>query len=167
MKPAMMVLVVLGGLAATGAPQAADAVVRFADLQTDCVAAGSVRFGPGSRWPACRLTGSRWFATLGDLDFYEAEYCLGGDDGCARRAQVIYANKAYTPEARVLLQRLDPGNAEYAAPLVLSGAEGTHLVLKVAVPGAAAQRHYYRWQQSRWTPVSPGRRLRDLAVSLP
>lgn len=167
MMPVIIALVLAGGLAAAGAPQAAETVTRFADLQTACVSAGSIRFGPGSRWPTCRLTGSRWVTTIGDLDFYQAQYCLGGDEGCARRAQVIYANKAYTPEARVLLQRIDPANAEYAAPLVLTGAEGTHLVLKVTVPGAAAQRQYYRWQQSRWTPVSPGRRLRDLAASLP
>lgn len=166
MRPAIMVLLA-GGLTAVAAPQAAESIVRFADLQADCVSAGVVRFGPGTRWPACRLTASRWFATLGNLDFYQAEYCLGGGEACARRAQIIYVNQAYTPEARVLLQRVDPGPAEYAAPLVLTGAEGTHLVLKVTLPGAAAQRQYFRWQQSRWTPVSPGASLRDLAASLP
>lgn len=155
------------GLAGVVPAGAAEPALRFADLQAGCVSTGSLRVGPGSRWPECQVTKGRWFSTLGHVDLYQAQYCLGGGAGCTRRALVLYANRAYATDARILLQRTDPGDAEYDDPLVVSGPAGTYMMLKVQSAGGAEERYYYRWQDQRWLVVDARRWLRQLARHLP
>jgi hypothetical protein len=161
---AMLWSAVLAGVAPLGA---AEPEFRFADLQSACVPTGGIHFGPGSRWPECQITKGRWFSTIGHLDLYQAQYCLGSDAGCTRRALVIYVNRAYTAGARVLLQRNDPGGAEYDDPLVVASSAGTYMMLKVRIPRGEEQRHYYRWQGEGWRAVDARRWLRQLGRHLP
>lgn len=138
-------------LTLAGPLPAAEAVTKFADLQSGCVAVASLHLEPGGGMVDCRMTRSRWVSTIGNVDFYQAQYCLGA--GCQRRALLIYSNRAYAPEAQVLLERVDPAGTEYVDPLVVSGADGPHLVLRWHPPAGGEERAIYRWQEARWQPV--------------
>lgn len=150
-------VVVLGTLAGSGvaaevaaevAVKVASEVVKFADLQGACVAGGSL--GPAAL-ADCRMTRSRWVSTIGNLDFYQAQYCLGA--GCRQRALRIYSNRAYAAEAQILIERVDPAGTEYVDPLVIAGPDGPHLVVRWRSPGGGDERAVYRWQDARWQPV--------------
>lgn len=167
MRRTITAMLLSAGLAGVAPLGAAELALRFADLQAACVSTGSLRVGPGSRWPECQVTKGRWFSTVGHLDLYQAQYCLGSGTGCTRRALVLYANRAYATDARILLQRTDPGDAEYDDPLVVSGTAGTYMMLKVRTAGGLEERYYYRWQGGRWQAVDAQRWLRQLARHLP
>ena len=99
--------------------------LKFEDVQERCIAVGKVKFGANAKWQDCQLTDGRWFATLDIMDQYQTQYCLGKGDGvCAQRAFTVFANRAYTPDAKMLVQRIDPGNAEYDEPLIREGDGG-------------------------------------------
>lgn len=161
--PRRAALLLAAALAAPAAFALGD-LTAFSRVLTECIPAGAVRFGPGAGHERCEVTKARWFSTLGFLDLYQAQYCLGGAaPGCAQRALVLYANRAYTPVARMLLQRVDPGQAQYDDPVVLETREGPVLVLGMRLPGAPRERSYYRWHGERWSPIPASRQLEALA----
>jgi hypothetical protein len=147
---------------------AAGDTVQFEGVQEHCVQAGSVKFGLNSRWSNCRVTKGRWFATLGIIDMYQAQYCLGKDDEvCDRRALLVFANRAYTPKAQVILQRTDPGATEYDDPLVVDSPDGDLLQLTGRMPDGQESKSYYLWKSGRWVPIEARGWLRDLSKRLP
>jgi hypothetical protein len=140
----------------------------FSLIQNECVQAGHISFGPDGQWPSCRVTKGRWFSTIGLLDFYQAQYCLGKDaDHCEQRALLLFANRAYTPIARLMLERIDSGDTQYANPQVVQDKHGTILVLSAGTPGAPVTKSYYLWKSERWMPIDAQGWLRDLSKRLP
>jgi hypothetical protein len=150
---ALLALAALPGLAA----HHRHVNVEFAKAQRGCVETGAITLGPRGRWAECQITRRDWVATIGLLDFYQYQYCLGGSPGhCERRALLIFSNRAYNPSARLVLQRIDPGATQYDDPLVVETRQGTVLVISGQAPGGAGIRQHYLWQGSRWTPVMAG-----------
>lgn len=142
--------------------------IKFEGVQEQCVQAGKIKFGANAKWSDCSVTKGRWFATLDILDLYQAQYCLGKGDGeCDKRAFVVFSNRAYTPHAKVILQRIDPGAAEYDDPVVVQTKYGDILTVSARLPDGKVSNSYYRWQSGRWIPVEARGWLRELRKKLP
>ncbi|MEQ1591971.1 MAG: hypothetical protein ABL892_06225 [Thiobacillaceae bacterium] len=149
-------------------PNVAKASSAFPELQTHCVQTGSIRFGAKGRWKNCEVTRGRWFVTLDFLDQYQTQYCLGKrDKPCEQRALLVFSNRAYTPTARLLLQRVDAGNTEYDDPLVVRSAYGTVMLLTSRTPGSADTQRYYLWQADHWSALEAEAWQRELVQQLP
>lgn len=147
---------------------ARDHAIKFDGVQEHCVQVEKVRFGANSRFPDCRVTKGRWFATLDFIDMYQAQYCLGkGTGACEQRALLVFANRAYTPNAKVILQRIDPGMAEYDDPQLVQTKYGDILTLSARFPDGSASKSYYRWHSGRWIQVEARGWLRELSRQLP
>jgi hypothetical protein len=147
---------------------ASDEIVKFAGVQERCVQVSKIRFGPGARWSGCSVTKGRWFATMGLSDLYQAQYCLEKDKGvCEARAFLVFANRAYTPEARLLLLRIDSGSAEYDDPVVIQTAFGDIMTVSARTADGAETRSYHVWRDGRWLPVDAKAWTRDVARWLP
>lgn len=143
-------------------------VIKFEGVQEHCVQVGEIKFGAKGRWSNCSVTAGRWFATMGILDLYQAQYCLGKGDGeCDRKAFLVFANRAYTPNAKMILQRIDPGAAQYDDPLVVETKYGDILTLSARFPDGRVSKSYYRWKSDRWIPVDARGWLWDLSKQLP
>lgn len=143
-------------------------VVKFEGVQERCVQVGKIKFGANAKWSDCSVTKGRWFATLDIPDQYQVQYCLGKGDGkCDQRALLVFSNRAYTPNATMILQRIDPGTAEYDDPLVVETKYGDILTLSARFPDGSASKSYYRWKSGRWIPVDARGWLQDLAKQLP
>ena len=132
-------------------------LTAFPFLQDECVEIGTVAFGEHSRFAHCRIVKGRWFATIDFIDFYQAQYCLGNDgDKCEQTAQLVFANRAYTPVGRLMVERTDAAGTTYNDPLVVVGEHGRILVLSTrGVSSGAANRSYYRWEGERWVSQEP------------
>ncbi len=143
-------------------------VTDFEGVQERCVQVGKIKFGANSRYSDCTVTHGRWFATLDILDMYQAQYCLGNGDGvCEQRAFLVFANRAYTPKAKLLLQRIDPGAAEYDDPLVVQTKYGDILTLTARFADGRMSKSYYRWHSGRWIAIEARGWLRELSKRLP
>ncbi|MBI2276145.1 MAG: hypothetical protein HYU74_02195 [Dechloromonas sp.] len=143
-------------------------LASFERIHTECVSAGEVSFGPQGSWSDCRIGKGRWFSTIGHIDFYQAQYCLGsGGEGCAQRALLLFANRAYTPVAKMILGRVDPGDTEYADPLVRQTPYGRVLAIEAQRPGRPAERSYYLWRDDHWQAIDTVGWRRDLLRRLP
>ena len=147
---------------------AAGDVTKFEGVQVHCVQVGKVKFGANAKWPDCSVTKGRWFATLDFIDMYQAQYCLGkGDGACGERALLVFGNRAYTPNAKMILQRIDPGAAKYDDPLLVQTKYGDILTLSAHFPDETVSKTYYRWHSGRWIPVDARSWLRELSRQLP
>lgn len=143
-------------------------VTKFEGVQERCVQVGDIKFGVKDRWSKCSVTKGRWFATMDILDLYQVQYCLGKTEGvCDQKAFLVFANRAYTPNAKMILQRMDPGTAEYDDPLVVQTKYGDILTLSARFPDGNVTNSYYRWQSGRWIPIDARGWLRDLSKQLP
>jgi hypothetical protein len=142
-------------------------LAAFERIQEDCVNVGGLSFGPLGRWADCRVDKGRWFSTIGITDMYQAQYCLGSGDGCSERALLLFSNRAYTPGAKMLFRRVDPGDTVYADPQVWSTDFGWILALAAQRPGQPEQRSYYRWHEENWQPIEAVSWQRELARRLP
>ena len=143
-------------------------VVKFDGLQMHCVQAGKVKFGPNAKWSDCRVTRGRWAVTLDFIDMYQAQYCLAkGVEECDQRAFTLFGNRAYTPNANVMLQRIDPAGTEYDDPRLVQTKYGDILTLGVHFADGTEAKSYYRWQSGKWLPVESRAWLKDLARQLP
>lgn len=142
-------------------------LASFERIHGECVNVGGITFGPQGRWADCRVDTGRWFSTIGITDLYQAQYCLGSGDGCSERALLLFANRAYTPGAKMLFRRIDPGDTAYADPQVWRTDYGWIMTLEAQRPGQMAQRSYYRWQDENWQPIEAAGWQRDLARRLP
>jgi hypothetical protein len=147
---------------------AAELEAAFPQLQKACVQTPAIRFGAKARWASCEVTHARWFVTLDFLDQYQTQYCLGKrGQTCEKRALLVFANRAYTPTARLLLQQVDAGDTEYDDPLVVGTTDGTVMLLTSRRPGSADRHRYYQWQGTRWTALDSQAWQRDLTRRLP
>ena len=147
---------------------ARDNAIKFDGVQEHCVQVEKIRFGVNNRFSDCRVTKGRWFATLDFIDMYQAQYCLGkGGGGCDQRALLVFANRAYTPNAKVILQRIDPGIVEYDDPQLVQTKYGDILTLSARFPDGSSSKSYYRWHAGRWIQVEARGWLRDLSRRLP
>ena len=143
-------------------------VTKFEGVQEHCVQVGKIKFGANAKWTDCSVTKGRWFATLGFMDMYQAQYCLGKGNGeCDQRAFLVFANRAYTPNAKVILQRFDPGAANYEDPVLMQTKYGDILTLSALLPDGSASKSYYRFKSGRWIAVEARAWLQDLAKKLP
>jgi len=143
-------------------------VVKFEGVQEQCVQAGKIKFGAKTKWTDCSVTRGRWVATLDFIDMYQAQYCLGKVAGeCDQRAFTLFGNRAYTPNAKVMLQRIDPGATVYDDPRLVQTKYGDILTLAAHFPDGSVSKTYYRWQSGQWKPVEARGWLRDLARQLP
>ncbi len=144
-----------------------EALIPFEGVQEQCVQAGKVRFGANAPWAACRVTKGRWFATQDFIDMYQAQYCLSKTgDACDQRALLVFGNRAYTPQATVILQRLDQGNAEYDDPVLIQTSAGNVLTLSAHLPDGSISNSYHRWQKDHWVSVDASSWLKDLSRQL-
>lgn len=138
----------------TEAP-AAPGPLAFATIQSACVTSGKLTSAALAQ-SACRVTKGRWFSTIDHDDLYQAQYCLHDPaDGatCRQRALLVFANRAYTPEARLTLERLDAAGTEYEDPQVFVTPSGYLLALGASIAPAAPQTSYYQWQNGAWVPL--------------
>lgn len=143
-------------------------VVKFEGVQQHCVQAGKVKFGAKAEFSECSVTRGRWVATLDFIDMYQAQYCLGKVAGvCDQRAFLLFGNRAYTPNAKVMLQRIDPAGTEYDDPRLVQTKYGDILTMSAHLPDGSESRSYYRWQSAKWIPVESRAWLRELAKQLP
>lgn len=143
-------------------------LASFDRIHSECVSVGEVSFGAHGRWADCRVDKGRWFSTIGHLDFYQTQYCLGpGGKSCEQRALLLFANRAYTPVAKMVLGRLDPGDTSYADPLVRQTPHGEILTLQSQRPGAPPEQRHYLWHKDRWQALETAAVRRELARRLP
>jgi hypothetical protein len=142
--------------------------IPFDGVQHTCKQVGEITFGEGGRWPVCHVTRGRWVATIDFLDLYQAQYCLGKTAGiCEQTAQVIFANRAYTPDATVLIVRVDDGGTAYDDPMVVNS--GDDSVMSVATHDAAdiIAKRYYLWRTDHWITMKALAWQQDLSNFLP
>lgn len=162
-------LLVLALLASTQVnAQISNKVIPFAGVQEECVQVGEISFGAGGRWASCRVTRGRWVATIDFLDLYQAQYCLSKKaDVCDKRAMVIFANRAYTPEASVLMVRVDDGGMEYDDPLVVINGDDSVMSVSAHNVAGVVTKSFFLWHADHWVPMSGQTWLPDLSAYIP
>ena len=140
----------------------------FEAVQYECRQVGGIKFGANAQWRNCHVTRGRWVATIDFLDIYQAQYCLGSTpDACQQRAQVLFANRAYTPDAIVLLVRLDEAGTSYTDPLIVNSGDDSVMSMAShnAAGGVATQ--YYVWRRDHWAAMDAQHWQHDLQTLLP
>jgi hypothetical protein len=145
------------------------AAIEFAKIQDECVQTDAVKFGPGQKWSACKLTRAGFISTIGLLDFYYAEYCLvKSGKACDRQALMVFANRAYRKEATLQLHRVDAAGSRYDAPITIGLGEQNVLTTAYYAPKSdKAQRAYFNWSSPGWKPVDTVSWRKDLWRQLP
>jgi|CXWL01.1.fsa_nt_gi hypothetical protein len=137
-------------------------------IQQECVQVGNISFGAGQTWSDCHVTKGRWVATIGLVDMYQAQYCLGnGKEACDQRALVLFGNRAYTPQAKLLVQSIDLGSAVYDDPTIVMSDYGVVMVISAHLTNASLSNHYYLWQNHQWVLLDALEWLRELSKRLP
>lgn len=159
-------------MAVSTAAHTAGDLTPFAGVQEECAQVGNITFGSNGRWASCRVTRGRWIATLDFMDLYQAQYCLGKNvsknvDTCDQRALVIFSNRAYTPDAKALVVRIDEGTTEYDDPMVV--ASGDESIMSVSAHNSAGilAKSYYLWRTDRWVAMDAQGWLNGLYLHLP
>ncbi len=144
-------------------------VIPFAGVQSECMQVDDITFGSSGRWASCNVTRGRWFATIDFLDMYQAQYCLGKEKGvCDRRAMVLFANRAYTPDAKVLLAKVDDGAVKYDDPRVVAFSDETIMGLSMLSAAGAVAKSFYLWRTDHWMLMEEAQAwVRDLSGLLP
>lgn len=169
MRPACTALI-LAGLLAPGVQAAPDKPahkVAFEGLQERCVDLPPVIKVTDDRPQPCHVTKGRWFASLDFLDQYQVQYCYGTiADRCDSKILLLFSNRAYTPDAHLLLHRVGAGDTRYDDPLVVS-ADGVRLMHLSARSSSGVTNVYYVWRKPRWVAVDSQAWLRALAARLP
>jgi hypothetical protein len=169
---------VLGALLALFATLPAGAIgnrTALLNVQQECAAVGDIAYGAGQRWASCSVSRGRWVATIDLIDMYQAQYCLGTGQGesCEARALLLFGNRAYTPAAELLIQRIDAGDIDYDDPLVVKNEYGRLLALSARLPDGARSVSYFLWQGQRgkregqWVAIDAQSWRKDLARKLP
>ena len=162
------VFILLLGLVSMPACAGTD-VTQFEGVQQECAQVGDITFGNGGRWSSCRVTRGRWVATLDFMDIYQAQYCLAKKNvqSCDQRALVIFSNRAYTPDAKVLLVRIDDGATSYDDPMVVASDDESIMSISVRNPENVVEQRYYLWRADRWVAINAQDWLRGLPAYLP
>lgn len=166
MRIASAILIVTA-IAASVSANAGGDLTTFPLSNEKCVAVGDITFGDHGRWAYCSVTKNSWFATIDELDLYQSQYCLGNKAGvCKQRAQLLFANRAYTSKAKLLLQRVDSGSTTYDDPMTVNTENGVIMMLSKRI-GSVTNNTYYYWQTNRWLPVQSQAWQRQLPQYLP
>ena len=142
--------------------------VAFEAVQYECKQVAGIKFGANAQWANCHVTRGRWVATIDFLDIYQAQYCLGSTpESCQQRAQVLFANRAYTPDATVLLVRLDEAGTSYADPLIVNSDNDSVMGLTSHNAAGAVATQYYVWRAGHWAAMDAQHWQHDLQALLP
>lgn len=142
--------------------------VPFEAVQNECKQVGGIKFGANAQWENCHVTRGRWVATIDFLDIYQAQYCLGSTpESCQQRAQVLFANRAYTPDATVLLVRLDEAGTSYADPLIVNSDNDSVMGMTSHNAAGAVTTQYYVWRTGHWVAMDAQHWQHDLQALLP
>lgn len=159
----------LAGVATlSAAAEPAKPAIEFARIQDECVSTPAVPFGPGERWSSCRLTRAGFVGTIGLLDFYYATYCLvSRGERCDRAALMVFANRAYRPEATLQFHRVDPAGTRYEHAMMVGTADAHAIATTARLPGQPVERQFRAWAGDRWQPVDAAAWRATLAADLP
>lgn len=142
--------------------------VPFEAVQYECKQVGGIKFGTNAPWKNCHVTRGRWVATIDFLDIYQAQYCLGSiPEGCQQHAQVLFANRAYTSDATVLLVRLDEAGTSYADPLIVNSDNDSVMGMTSHNAAGAVATQYYVWHTDHWVAMDALHWQHDLQALLP
>ena len=142
--------------------------IPFEAVQYECKQVGGIKFGANAQWENCHVTRGRWVATIDFLDIYQAQYCLGRTpDGCQQRAQVLFANRAYTPDATVLLVRLDEAGTSYTDPLIVNSDDNSVMSMTSHNAEGVVATQYYIWRTDHWAAIDTQHWQHDLQALLP
>lgn len=164
-------LLLVGGLALSAVltPAAASGpAIEFDRIHNECVQVPGFEFGAGREWAQCQLEHVAFVATVGLNDFYVTRYCLGNKPGvCERKAQVLFANRAYRAEATIAHVDSTDGHNEFLDPVAVLSADGSDLLVLSTRSQGKVERRYYTWQARRWVPIDAGKWIADYARQLP
>ena len=142
--------------------------VPFEGVQHECRQVGGISFGVNGRWADCHVTRGRWVATIDFLDIYQAQYCLGNTpESCEQTAQVIFANRAYTPDATVLLTRLDEAGTSYIDPLIVNSDNDSVMSMTSRSAAGVVATEYFVWGTDHWSKMDAQNWQHDLQARLP
>ena len=142
--------------------------IPFEAVQYECKQVGGIKFGANAQWENCHVTRGRWVATIDFFDIYQAQYCLGSTSyGCQQRAQVLFANRAYTPGATVLLARLDDAGTSYTDPLIVNSDDNSVMSMTSRNADGVVATQYYVWRTDHWTAMDTKYWQHDLQALLP
>ena len=142
--------------------------VPFEGVQHECRQVGGISFGVNGRWADCHVTRGRWVATIDFLDIYQAQYCLGNTpESCEQTAQVIFANRAYTPDATVLLTRLDEAGTSYIDPLIVNSDNDSVMSMTSRSAAGVVATEYFVWGTDHWSKMDAQHWQHDLQARLP
>ena len=155
MRIILMILMLIFGIDGQAATDAAPLqIVPFEGVQHECRQVEGISFGANGHWANCHVTRGRWVATIDFLDIYQAQYCLGNTpERCEQRAQVIFANRAYTPDATVLLVRIDEAGTNYVDPLVVNSDNDSVMGITSHNAAGLAATQYFVWRADHWAPL--------------
>lgn len=142
--------------------------VPFDGVQHECKQVSGISFGANGHWASCHVTRGRWVATIDFLDLYQAQYCLGNaPESCEQTAQVIFANRAYTPDAAVLLVRLDEAGTSYTDPLVVNSDNDSVMGMTSQNAAGLVSTQYFVWSTNHWLKMDAQNWQHDLQALLP
>jgi hypothetical protein len=142
--------------------------LEFDRIHNECVQVPGLEFGAGREWTQCQLEHVAFVATVGLNDFYATRYCLGNKPGvCERRAQVLFANRAYRPEATIAHVDSTDGQNEFLDPVAVMSADGSDLLVLSTRSKGKVERRFYTWQARRWVPIDAGKWIGEYARQLP
>jgi hypothetical protein len=159
---------ILFSFSAQAATETALETVPFEGVQHECKQVGGIKFGANAQWANCHVTRGRWVATIDFLDMYQAQYCLGNTpESCEQRAQVLFANRAYTPDASVLLARLDEAGTTYSDPMVVNSGDDSVMGMGSHNAAGVAASRYYVWRSNHWLEMEAQHWQHDLQAALP
>jgi hypothetical protein len=143
---------------------ASEDTAELSIIQNECAQVGGISFGAGQSWSDCHVTKGRWVATIGLTDMYQAQYCLGnGKDACDQRALVLFGNRAYTPKAKMLVQRIDPSSTTYDDPIVILNDYGRIMAISANFSDGSVSNNYYVWQTDKWVLIENQTWLKELS----
>jgi hypothetical protein len=163
----MLLLVALLSFKAYAADENPNAIM-FEGVQEHCVQLGEIKFGPGAHWNSCHITRARWVSTINLIDMYQTQYCLGKDEqSCEQRAWVLFANRAYTKEAKALVVRMDPSTTVYKDPLVIVTGDNYLMSMPSYNADGVESINYFMWHMGDWVPVESQAWVHNLTAKLP
>jgi hypothetical protein len=164
-----IVMIAAAALAVISAPASASGpALEFDRVHNECLQVQGLEFGPGREWAHCSLEHVAFVVTVGLNDFYATRYCLGNKPGvCERRAQVLFANRAYRPEATVAHVDTTDGQNEFLDPVAVMSPDDSQLLVLSLRSQGKVERRYYTWQARRWVPIDAGKWIADYARQLP
>jgi hypothetical protein len=79
---------------------------------------------------------------------------------------VIFANRAYTAEAKVLMVRIDDAGMTYDDPLVVIDGEESVMSVSASVAGAVTK-SFYLWRTDHWIQMEGQNWLSSLSAFIP